>query len=479
MTQRTSRSTSVHSEEFTLKSQAKNVLARGTLESADPAVKAFRVFRGARAALDEAPSMPKGYSDLRARLMQEGVLVPHVDYLALSADYTFSAATAAASVFLGGSYSGNQHWRTLDGRTLGEWLTEQESTPSSRYIAPERHPTLFYLESKRKNVSATGAFRARDLATKDFMVLRGARGALDATDTMPRGYLNLRNELIGTGRLVRRTGHLELLEEYTFSAPSTAASVLLARSENGNTAWKTQDNQPLGDWLKESRITSNAEDESITESETTAIDQLPVPPYRFQLSNRKGVEASGHFVQRDVYSGEFTVLAGSTTAAKQGTSMSIRRADLYDELLAEGTIVTSQGNPRFERDCTFESAGIATEILCRRSCSEGREWQDDAGNWLKDLRSKQRKRPGKQGAVDSRSNIVIDAEKMLSDDATGTATSSRPLSPAPVSSQAVTSDTCAPGEPDQEDSEERLKEEDTAEHSAATALSRLARRNAF
>ncbi len=117
----------------------------------------------------------------------------------------------------------------------------------------DAHRQVFTLKSKAKNVSAHGEYLSADPASDKFTVFGGARAALEPTATMPKRYLDLRTELIETHKLIRRNDFFELTDDYTFSAPSPAASVLLGRSESGHKAWKTQSNQSLGNWREERR----------------------------------------------------------------------------------------------------------------------------------------------------------------------------------------------------------------------------------
>ncbi len=60
-----------------------------------------------------------------------------------------------------------------------------------------------------------------------------------------RGMYDLRQELISKGVLVMQAGLYQFTQDYTFSSPSTAASVLLGRSANGRVEWKGRDGRTL------------------------------------------------------------------------------------------------------------------------------------------------------------------------------------------------------------------------------------------
>jgi hypothetical protein len=53
-----------------------------------------------------------------------------------------------------------------------------------------------------------------------------------------RGMFDLRQELISNCLLAMQGDLFEFAQDYTFSAPSTAAAVVLGRSANGRIEWK-------------------------------------------------------------------------------------------------------------------------------------------------------------------------------------------------------------------------------------------------
>jgi hypothetical protein len=89
----------------------------------------FTVLGGALARL-ETKEMTKGYRQLRSKLRDEGILVPHNDkQLRLSRNYVFDSPSSAASVLSGGSKNGRVVWKDASGLTLKQ---NQEATASSR-----------------------------------------------------------------------------------------------------------------------------------------------------------------------------------------------------------------------------------------------------------------------------------------------------------------------------------------------------------
>ena len=99
------------------------------------------------------------------------------------------------------------------------------------------------LTCKGKGVQATGYE-----ASQGFVVRAGSQAVVDSAPSMAqhvRGMFDLRQELISNGVLVLAGGFYQFTQDYTFSAPSTAAAVVLGRSANGRVEWKAADGRTL------------------------------------------------------------------------------------------------------------------------------------------------------------------------------------------------------------------------------------------
>jgi len=99
------------------------------------------------------------------------------------------------------------------------------------------------LTCKGKGVQATGYE-----ASQGFVVRAGSQAVADAVPSMAlhvRGMFDLRQELISNGVLSLQDGLYQFTQDYTFSAPSTAAAVVLGRSANGRLEWKGADGRAL------------------------------------------------------------------------------------------------------------------------------------------------------------------------------------------------------------------------------------------
>jgi hypothetical protein len=78
-----------------------------------------------------------------------------------------------------------------------------------------------------------------------FVVRAGSQAASVEVKSIHEYLSQLRQSLRMQGVLVDAGGHLRLTQDYVFASPSTAAGVLLGRSANGRTEWKTADGRTL------------------------------------------------------------------------------------------------------------------------------------------------------------------------------------------------------------------------------------------
>jgi hypothetical protein len=102
--------------------RAKGVEAQG-LETAE----GFVVRAGSAAVKGEVPSCVAYLKELRAALLENGVLKASGDGYTFTQDYVFASPSTAAGVVLGRSSNGRVEWKTKDGRTLKQ-LQEAEAS---------------------------------------------------------------------------------------------------------------------------------------------------------------------------------------------------------------------------------------------------------------------------------------------------------------------------------------------------------------
>ncbi len=82
-------------------------------------------------------------------------------------------------------------------------------------------------------------------ATKGFVVRAGSQAAKSETKSIHGYLIDMRRSLVEQGVFVDKGQYYEMTQDYAFNSPSTAAGVLLGRSANGRTKWKTSEGQTL------------------------------------------------------------------------------------------------------------------------------------------------------------------------------------------------------------------------------------------
>ena len=98
------------------------------------------------------------------------------------------------------------------------------------------------LHLKAKGLSARG-YEGSD----GFVVLAGSESPKEHVASLDQFVIALRKHLSDEGLLVDAGDRLRLVQDYTFSSPSTAAAVMLARTANGRIEWKDEQGRPLRD----------------------------------------------------------------------------------------------------------------------------------------------------------------------------------------------------------------------------------------
>jgi hypothetical protein len=88
----------------------------------------FIVLAGSKARTRTTPTIPRGANALRTSLLEKDVLQRDGDSLRFASDYSFSSASAAATIVLGASVNGRNLWKLADGRTYAEWEASQGTT---------------------------------------------------------------------------------------------------------------------------------------------------------------------------------------------------------------------------------------------------------------------------------------------------------------------------------------------------------------
>jgi len=93
---------------------------------------------------------------------------------------------------------------------------------------------------REKGIVATGYDEPQG-----FVVLEGSQAVAKTVPSLQRSLVKMRDELVKQGILTANGDCLVMTQDYVFSSPSTAASVILGRSSNGRTTWKDRKKKTL------------------------------------------------------------------------------------------------------------------------------------------------------------------------------------------------------------------------------------------
>jgi hypothetical protein len=109
--------------------------------------------------------------------------------------------------------------------------------------APVGKAAVRVLTCKGKGVLATGYD-----ATQGFVVLAGSQAVVETSSAISEHFGSasaLRQELISNGVLALANGFYQFTQDYSFSSPSTAATIVLGRNAAGRIEWKAADGRTL------------------------------------------------------------------------------------------------------------------------------------------------------------------------------------------------------------------------------------------
>ncbi len=108
-------------------------------------------------------------------------------------------------------------------------------------ILPEGHS-----ESPVFAIQAARGANARGIITSEgFVVLKDSTMANGEAPSIPQGIANLRKSIMDQGIVQESEFGHRFIKNYLFSSPSQAASIVLGRSANGRTEWRTESGQVL------------------------------------------------------------------------------------------------------------------------------------------------------------------------------------------------------------------------------------------
>lgn len=128
--------------------------------------------------------------------------------------------------------------------TLGHKVFDEK-----REFKPKQRREIFSIKAAR------GADGQGEPTSDGFVVLKGSKAAGSTVASMTSNFVVLRQRLIDEGVLVDKGEYLEFPDDYIFSSPSTAASIVLGRNANGLTEWKLKDGRTLKEFESNEKIT--------------------------------------------------------------------------------------------------------------------------------------------------------------------------------------------------------------------------------
>lgn len=129
--------------------------------------------------------------------------------------------------------------------TLGHKVFEEK-----REFKPKKKQNIFFIKSAR------GADAQGEPTSEGFVVLKGSKAAAIIVNSMPPSFIRTRRILIEDKILIDKTEYFEFAEDFIFSSPSSAAVMVMGRSANGLTEWKTKDGKTLKDFESNDNTTS-------------------------------------------------------------------------------------------------------------------------------------------------------------------------------------------------------------------------------
>ena len=103
--------------------------------------------------------------------------------------------------------------------------------------------------------AARGADGQGEPTSDGFVVLKGSKAAGSTVTSITSNFVTQRQKLIDEGVIVNKGEYLEFPDDYIFSSPSTAASIVLGRNANGLTEWKLKDGRTLKDFESNEKTT--------------------------------------------------------------------------------------------------------------------------------------------------------------------------------------------------------------------------------
>ena len=130
--------------------------------------------------------------------------------------------------------------------TLGHKVFEEK-----REFKTKQNQESFFIKAAR-GVESQG-----ELTSDGFVVFKNSKVASTVVNSMTSNFILFRQKLIDEGVLVEKGEYFEFSDDYIFSSPSTAASIVMGRNANGLTEWKNLEGKTLKEFESTEKISNN------------------------------------------------------------------------------------------------------------------------------------------------------------------------------------------------------------------------------
>ncbi|MCF8374285.1 MAG: GIY-YIG nuclease family protein [Bacteroidales bacterium] len=128
--------------------------------------------------------------------------------------------------------------------TLGHKVFDEK-----REFKPKQKQDTFYIKAAR------GAEAQGEPTSEGFVVFKGSKAAGTTVPSMAPNFMIIRQKLIDQSSIIQKGDSLEFSDDYIFSSPSTAASMVLGRNANGLIEWKLQNGKTLKEFESSDKTT--------------------------------------------------------------------------------------------------------------------------------------------------------------------------------------------------------------------------------
>lgn len=117
-------------------------------------------------------------------------------------------------------------------------------------------PHVKQSQQKRLYLESRGVKAQGQETSSGFLVFKQSEAAMNVTNSASSSIIAKRQSLISNGVLASVNNALVFTQDYEFGSPSTAAAVVIGKSANGRTMWKTASGKTLKEIQEEAITTS-------------------------------------------------------------------------------------------------------------------------------------------------------------------------------------------------------------------------------